>query len=790
MSTAPAPQVAGLAAAPVKRPRHPVWYQPEAAASVPAEGLKLLNSLTEQLEPFAPVEGRNVKWYTCGPTVYDMSHMGHARAYLTFDILRRVLEDYFGYNIQYQMNITDIDDKIIKRARVNKLLELFAAEGRDFAAACAAVAKADAHATNVLASRTAVLAAPLPAGVNSRVRDEREEKVKELALKKTQLVEQQDAIKAATAAKAVAPLLKAAAGILGEWLDAEKGHTINDVGIFDAHARKFEAEYFEDMRRLGVREPDVISRVTEVVPEVVTYVQKIIDNGFAYVGKTSVFFDTAAFVAAGHQYPKNKPTSDKAEETTADEMAEGEGSLSTAAAGEKKSPNDFALWKFSKPGEPEWESPWGKGRPGWHIECSVMASEVLGDNMDIHAGGCDLKFPHHDNELAQAEAYWGNHQWVNYFLHCGHLHIKGLKMSKSLKNFITIRQALDDLGVTPRQMRLLFLSNEWAKSMNFSDQSLGEAKEVERTLRSFFGDIEIVLRDNHLLQHQGFNAHDTALNAKWVATENAVHAALCSNVDTVTAMKHIMDLVTATQAYFRTGERPSATLLRKVGRYVTRMMQIFGVSSGTDDIGISAAAASAGGDEKVVPVVDALVAFRDQIRAAAKAKASPADLLALCDQLRDDAMPPLGVRLEDRMDGGATTWKKDDPAVLVAELLKKKSDAAAAKLSKLSNKIDKEKTVLAKWSAFTAPAAQYFSHGADKAKFSAFDAATGVPTLLADGAEVPKNKAKDFTKELAKYTKNQAELEKKGGADWLNTVVADIAAMEAEFAAATAEAAQ
>merc|ERR1719238_482360 len=149
-------------------------------------------------------------------------------------------------------------------------------------------------------------------------------------------------------------------------------------------------------------------------------------------------------------------------------MAEGEGALSAAKAGEKKSPNDFALWKFSKPGEPAWPSPWGPGRPGWHIECSVMASEVLGENMDIHAGGCDLKFPHHDNELAQAEAYWGHHQWVNYFLHCGHLHIKGLKMSKSLKNFITIRQALDDLKVSPRQMRLLFLANPWEKSMNFS----------------------------------------------------------------------------------------------------------------------------------------------------------------------------------------------------------------------------------------------------------------------------------------------------------------------------------
>ena len=154
-------------------------------------------------------------------------------------------------------------------------------------------------------------------------------------------------------------------------------------------------------------------------------------------------------------------------------MAESEGTH-TAAAGEKRSASDFALWKASKAGEPFWESPWGGGRPGWHIECSVMASDLMGGNMDVHAGGSDLKFPHHDNELCQSEAYHGCDQWVNHFWHFGHLAIKGLKMSKSLKNFITIRQALEDF--TPRQIRLFFLLQPWDRRIDFSDQTVNEAK--------------------------------------------------------------------------------------------------------------------------------------------------------------------------------------------------------------------------------------------------------------------------------------------------------------------------
>lgn len=169
-------------------------------------------------------------------------------------------------------------------------------------------------------------------------------------------------------------------------------------------------------------------------------------------------------------------------------MEEGEGALSVystnTASGGKRSPADFALWKKSKPGEPGWDSEWGSGRPGWHIECSVMASAILGDGMDIHSGGVDLMFPHHDNEMAQSEAYHNCPQWVNYFLHTGHLHIEGLKMSKSLKNFITISDALKQHS--PRQLRLSFIVQRWDLGMDFAESAMAEVRNQESTFNIEF----------------------------------------------------------------------------------------------------------------------------------------------------------------------------------------------------------------------------------------------------------------------------------------------------------------
>lgn len=259
--------------------------------------------------------------------------------------------------------------------------------------------------------------------------------------------------------------------ILLPYLDALHGASIdaNDHTIFTNLTKRFEGRFMEDVRALNCLDPDQITRVTEYGPQIVAFVEKVVDNGYAYVTSDgSVYFDINAFEAAGNSYARLEPWNRNDKELQAD----GEGAL-TKKTSEKRSESDFALWKSSKPGEPSWPSPWGKGRPGWHIECSAMASDKLGEQMDIHSGGIDLAFPHHDNELAQSEAYWSkkchSHQWVNYFMHMGHLSIQGSKMSKSLKNFTTIREALGRGDWTPRSLRIVFLLGGWKEGVEITD---------------------------------------------------------------------------------------------------------------------------------------------------------------------------------------------------------------------------------------------------------------------------------------------------------------------------------
>ncbi len=227
----------------------------------------------------------------------------------------------------------------------------------------------------------------------------------------------------------------------------------------------------------------MLTRVSEYVPEIIAFIQQIIANNYAYESNGSVYFNTVKFdTSPDHYYAKLVP------EAFGDAKAldEGEGALTdiNAEQQEKQNPTDFALWKRSKSGEPAWDSPWGMGRPGWHIECSAMCGAIFGQQVDIHSGGSDLKFPHHDNEIAQSEAAFGNDNWVNFFLHSGHLHIQGCKMSKSLKNFITIKAALQKY--TARQIRLLFLLHDWKGTLDYSDQGMDTALSFEKTLREFF----------------------------------------------------------------------------------------------------------------------------------------------------------------------------------------------------------------------------------------------------------------------------------------------------------------
>ena len=271
--------------------------------------------------------------------------------------------------------------------------------------------------------------------------------------------------------------------ILLPYLDSLYKETIDtaDQTMFTDLTQSMEALFMEDMDALNVLRPDVITRVTEYVPQIVKFVERIVEKGFAYEAEGSVYFDIAAFQKGGNTYARLRP------EVRNDEslQEEGEGSLSKNLGG-KRGAGDFALWKKSKAGEPYWPSPWGEGRPGWHIECSVMASDILGSRMDIHSGGIDLAFPHHDNELAQSEAYFcehgkGEHTWVNYFLHMGHLSISGSKMSKSLKNFQTIQDALTT-NYTARSMRVVFLMGKWNDGVEISPDMRAQADNWETTI--------------------------------------------------------------------------------------------------------------------------------------------------------------------------------------------------------------------------------------------------------------------------------------------------------------------
>jgi len=314
-----------------------------------APELSIYNTLSRTKERFSPLCEGEIRMYVCGPTVYDLSHVGHARKEVVFDVMARYLR-YCGFRLRYVRNVTDVDDKIIARAN-------------------------------------------------------------------------------------------------------EEGTPSTEV------ARRYEAAFQEDMSALRILKPDHEPRATETIPEMLELIADLLRKGFAYASEGSVYF------SVGNWAPYGTLSRRRTEEMMAGARVE----LDAA----KREPLDFALWKASKPGEPSWLSPWGEGRPGWHIECSAMSRKFLGETLDIHGGGVDLVFPHHENEIAQSEAATGK-PFCRCWIHNGLLTVNREKMSKSLGNFITIRDALRNFP--PEVLRMFFLSHQYRSPVDFSDEAVGATR--------------------------------------------------------------------------------------------------------------------------------------------------------------------------------------------------------------------------------------------------------------------------------------------------------------------------
>jgi cysteinyl-tRNA synthetase len=381
--------------------------------------MRIYNTLTGKKEEFIPLTPGEVRMYVCGITAYDVSHLGHARSAIVFDVIKRYLR-YRGFKVKHVRNITDIDDKIIARA-------------------------------------------------------------------------------------------------------AQEGVPTDEI------AKKYTEEYYKDMERLGVSRADIEPKATEHINEMIEIIKALVEKGYAYNVDGNVYFEVSKFPEYGKLSKRNLEEMMVGARVDVDER--------------KKNPLDFALWKVSKEGEPAWKSPWGLGRPGWHIECSAMSMKYLGKSFDIHGGGADLIFPHHENEIAQSESFTGE-QFVRYWMHNGFITVDKEKMSKSLGNFFTVKEVLERYD--PEVVRYFLVSTHYRSPIEFSDAQLNEA---EVSIDRYYSTI---MRIDDFMETGEDTGHTTSskeFEALVISTKEKFIDAMNDDFNTALALGHIFELIKGTNKF-------------------------------------------------------------------------------------------------------------------------------------------------------------------------------------------------------------------------------------------------
>ncbi|MCQ2567259.1 MAG: cysteine--tRNA ligase [Mogibacterium sp.] len=460
--------------------------------------MKVYNTLTNRKEEFVPIEEGKVKMYVCGPTVYNFFHIGNARPFVVFDTLRRYFK-YRGYEVKFVQNFTDVDDKIINRAK-------------------------------------------------------------------------------------------------------EEGITAPEV------SEKYIGEYFNDAGALNVIKADVHPKVSEHISEIIEFVQTLIDKGYAYEADGDVYYSTRKFNGYGKLSGQN-----------VDDLESG----ARIAIGEvKKDPLDFALWKARKEeSEIAWESPWGMGRPGWHIECSTMAKKHLGDTIDIHGGGADLKFPHHENEIAQSEACNGV-PFSHYWMHNGFITVDGEKMSKSLNNFFTVRDIRKEY--TGDFIRFFLLTGHYRSPINFSDELMKSSKIGYDRIGTALETLDFLKKNG---SDEKMADEDKLITDLDQYRENFI-TAMDDDMNTADAITAIFDMVSAINVAVKDGA--SKSYAEEATKRIRELADVLGIfQQNEEEAGI--------GDD-----IQALV---DERQAARKEKN-----WARADEIRDQ-LAAMGITLKDTPQG-------------------------------------------------------------------------------------------------------------------------------------------